>query len=80
MARGGIEPPTRGFSVAGGSPTALYFNELPGRPLLHLQYSAGRCTASSRKTHARILDKNTYTYLYLHVYLSHDESGYKQTG
>ncbi len=41
---------------------ALYFNKLPGRPLLNLQYGAGLCTASSRKTHARVLDKNTYTY------------------
>ncbi len=31
---------------------ALYFNKLPGRPLPILQYNAGQCTASSRKTHA----------------------------
>ena len=45
-----------------GLPKALYFNQLPSRPLLNLQYGAGLCTASSRKTHARVLDKNTYTY------------------
>jgi len=35
-----------------GSPGALYFKELPGRPLPKLQYDAGLCTTSSRKTHA----------------------------
>ncbi len=32
----------------------LYFNTLPGRPLPNLQDNAGLCTASSRKTHARL--------------------------
>jgi len=35
-----------------GSPEALYFKELPGRPLPNLQYHAGLCTTSSRKSHA----------------------------
>jgi hypothetical protein len=50
----------------------MHFNELPGRPLLELHHRAGQCTTHSRKTHAQILDKNTYTYRYLQVYLSND--------
>jgi uncharacterized membrane protein YsdA (DUF1294 family)/cold shock CspA family protein len=40
------------FQSRAGSPEALYFNELPGRPLPKLQHNAGRCRASSRKIHA----------------------------
>ena len=40
------------FQSRVGSLKALYFKELPGRPLPNLQHSAGPCTASSRKTHA----------------------------
>jgi len=60
------------FQSRVGSSEALYFNKLPRHPLLNLQYSAGLCTTHSRKTHARVLDKNTYTYHYLQVYLSND--------
>jgi len=42
------------FQSRVGSPEALYFKELPGRPLPNLQYNAGLCTADSRKTHASI--------------------------
>ena len=41
------------FQSRAGSPEALCFNELPGRPLPSLQHNAGRCGASSRKTHAK---------------------------
>ncbi len=58
------------FQSRAGSPEALCFKELPGRPLLDLQYDAGLCTAHSRKTHARLLDKLTYSSLDLQVYLS----------
>jgi hypothetical protein len=37
-----------------GSLRALYFKELPGRPLLSLQDNAELCIARSRKTHARV--------------------------
>ena len=37
------------FQSLVGSPEALYFNELPGRPLPNLQHNAGRCRTSSRK-------------------------------
>jgi len=50
------------FQSRVGPSTALIFKELLGRPLPNLQYDAGLCTASSRKTHARFLDKNTYIY------------------
>ena len=40
------------FQSRGGSPEALYFKELPGRPLPNLHDNAGRCRASSRKIHA----------------------------
>ena len=40
------------FQSRVGSPEALYFKELPGRPLLDLHHCALRCTAHSRKTHA----------------------------
>ena len=43
------------FQSRVGSPKALYFKELPGRPLPNWQYSAGLCTTSSRKTHARYI-------------------------
>ena len=51
-------PPTRGFSVRVGTLEAMYFNELPGRPLPNLQDNAGRCRASSRKTHAVVVMKS----------------------
>ena len=42
------------FQSRVGSPEALYFKELPGRPLPNLQHNAGRCIASSRKSHAPV--------------------------
>jgi hypothetical protein len=38
-----------------GSPEAIYFNRLPGRPLLVLHHREGLCTADSRKTPASSL-------------------------
>ena len=40
------------FQSGLGSPEALYFKELPGRPLPNLHHDAGLRTASSRKIHA----------------------------
>ena len=37
---------------------ACNFKELPGRPLLNLQYCAGLCTTSLRKTHAPIFGQD----------------------
>ena len=51
------------FQSRVGSLKALYFKELPGRPLPNMQYSAGLCTTSSRKTHA---EKATLRDLYAH--------------
>ena len=45
------------FQSGAGSSKALYFKELPGRPLPSLQYNAGLYTASSRKTHAKLTQK-----------------------
>ncbi len=52
VARGGIEPPTRGFSVHKAGEKDLIFNKLMGRPLLLLRHFAGQCLMDSRKTHA----------------------------
>jgi hypothetical protein len=52
VARGGIEPPTRGFSVRWTPPPALSFNDLPGRPLPTLPHCARLCGTDSRKTPA----------------------------
>jgi hypothetical protein len=52
VARGGIEPPTRGFSVRRTPPVALSFNELPARPLRKLPNNARLCGTDSRKTPA----------------------------
>ena len=58
------------FQLRRGSSLALFFNKSPGRPLLNLQYSAGLCTAGLRKTYDKIMDKNTYSYAYVSVFLS----------
>ena len=46
---------TRIFRTSGGSPLAIFFSKLPGRPLPYLQYNAYRYRASSRKIHALVL-------------------------
>ncbi len=43
------------FQSRVGSLQALYFNQLPGRPLLCLHHRAGQCTTHSRRTHAHHL-------------------------
>ena len=40
VGRVGIEPTTIGFKVQNGKYNGLYINELPGRPMRHVQYSA----------------------------------------
>ncbi len=50
------------FQSRVGSPEALYFKELPGRPLPNLQHNAGRCRASSRKIHAACLSPMTVAF------------------
>ena len=52
VARGGSNHGHADFQSRVSSPEALYFNELPGRPLPNLHDNAGRCTTSSRKLHA----------------------------
>jgi hypothetical protein len=49
---------------------ALYFNKLAGRQLPNMHNHAGLRTTHSRKTHAWKLDKITYSFFYLQVYLS----------
>ena len=44
--------PHADFQSRVGSPEALYFKELPGRPLPNMQHNAQRCRASSRNIHA----------------------------
>jgi hypothetical protein len=52
------------FQNAGGSSKAIFFNRLPGRPLLVLHHRAGLCTADSRKTHA----SNSTRYVCTHTW------------
>ena len=53
------------FQSRVGSPEALYFKQLPGRPLPSLQYSAGPCITSSRKTYASYFPSPRYPSLSL---------------
>jgi len=62
VARGGIEPPTRGFSVACRIAQGLIFQRVTGASVA--QY-AGLCTAHSRKTHAHVCGQN-----YLQLWIS----------
>jgi len=49
VARGGIEPPTQGFSVPSHIFNYLIFNDLPVRPLLYLLHNALLCMPGPTK-------------------------------
>jgi hypothetical protein len=54
VAKGGIEPPTQGFSERLAATHDRQINNFRGRPLRLSHDNAALCTPDSRKTHARL--------------------------